>query len=81
VFANVMAGALRLLGVPADNLDSIPEARRENTLLQASDVSPVAPIIRDTAPRDAGRKLASKASVKVPVRVAGNKAQAQANAR
>jgi cell division protein FtsI (penicillin-binding protein 3) len=32
VFANVMAGALRLLGVPPDGLDRLPAA----TLVQAS---------------------------------------------
>ncbi len=48
VFANVMAGALRLLGVPADNIDSIPEERRDNTLLQA-EATLVAPIVRARA--------------------------------
>jgi cell division protein FtsI (penicillin-binding protein 3) len=32
VFANVMAGALRLLGVPPDGLDRVPAT----TLVQAS---------------------------------------------
>jgi cell division protein FtsI (penicillin-binding protein 3) len=50
VFANVMAGALRLLGIPADNIEKIPEERRDNTLLQASE-APAAPIVR-TATRD-----------------------------
>jgi len=47
VFANVMAAALRLLGIPADNLDSIPEARRDNTLLEANAAPVFAPITRD----------------------------------
>jgi cell division protein FtsI (penicillin-binding protein 3) len=76
VFANVMAGALRLLGVPADNLDSIPEARRDNTFLQASDVSPAAPITRD-----AGRKTPLKSPAKVPARATGRKTQAKTAAR
>ncbi len=54
VFANVMAGALRLLGVPADNIDSIPEARRDTTLLQAS-ASPVAAPISRVAPESIAR--------------------------
>ncbi len=59
VFANVMAGALRLLGVPADNIDSIPEARRENTLLQARESSSVATITRDSPPRTVPGRVAS----------------------
>ena len=51
VFANVMAAACRLLGIPADNLDSIPEARRDRTLLEAS-AAPASPINRDS-PRNA----------------------------
>ena len=41
VFANVMAGALRLLGIPADNLEAIPETSRDATLLQAGVVAPL----------------------------------------
>jgi cell division protein FtsI (penicillin-binding protein 3) len=37
VFSNVMAGALRLIGVPADNLDLLPPSR----LLQASEDMPL----------------------------------------
>jgi cell division protein FtsI (penicillin-binding protein 3) len=37
VFSNVMAGALRLIGVPADNLDQLPPSR----LLQASEDTPL----------------------------------------
>jgi cell division protein FtsI (penicillin-binding protein 3) len=77
VFANVMAGALRLLGIPADNLDSIPDARRDNTLLQASDTSPAAPITRD-ASSDARRKAALKVPAKNPARSVDRKAQATA---
>ncbi|MBC7983437.1 MAG: penicillin-binding protein 2 [Candidatus Obscuribacterales bacterium] len=39
VFANVMAGALRLIGVPADNLEQLPASR----LLQASEDAPLQP--------------------------------------
>jgi cell division protein FtsI (penicillin-binding protein 3) len=72
VFANVMAGALRLMGVPADNIDSIPEERRDNTLLQAS-VAPAAPITRDPT-----NKVSKKAPAKAPARVINGKAQATA---
>ena len=51
VFANVMAGALRLLGIPADNLDAIPDERRDTTLLQANQTSPVSPVTRSAAQR------------------------------
>jgi len=71
VFANIMAGALRLLGVPADDIDSIPEARRDNTLLQASDAPASAPITRDTS----ARKTMARAPAKIPARVAGGKTQ------
>jgi cell division protein FtsI (penicillin-binding protein 3) len=37
VFANVMAGALRLLGIPADNLDNVPRSNYESTLLLADE--------------------------------------------
>jgi cell division protein FtsI (penicillin-binding protein 3) len=77
VFANVMAGALRLLGIPADNLDSIPDARRDNTLLQASAASPAAPITRD-ASSDARHKAALKVPAKTPTRSVDRKAQATA---
>ena len=40
VFANVMADALRLLGVPADNLDQLPPSR----LLQANEEAPAEPV-------------------------------------
>jgi cell division protein FtsI (penicillin-binding protein 3) len=62
VFANVMAGALRLLGIPADNIDSIPESRRDNTILQATASPNVAPIVRSTA-RDVPASVA-KAQIK-----------------
>jgi cell division protein FtsI (penicillin-binding protein 3) len=39
VFASVMADAMRLLGVPADNLDKVPTER----LLQASEDTPLQP--------------------------------------
>jgi cell division protein FtsI (penicillin-binding protein 3) len=81
VFANVMAGALRLLGVPADNLDSIPESRRDNTLLQASDFSPAAPISRDTSRSDLKRKTTVKAPAKPSVRTVDRKAQTNAAER
>jgi cell division protein FtsI (penicillin-binding protein 3) len=76
VFANVMAGALRLMGVPADNIDSIPEARRDNTLLQAS-IAPAAPITRAASNEVVG-KANKKAPVKAPVRVVDGKVQATA---
>jgi cell division protein FtsI (penicillin-binding protein 3) len=77
VFANVMAGALRLMGVPADNLESIPEERRDNTLLQAS-LEPAAPITR--AP-DNTRRLAKPKKTPAPVRNAKAPVKAKANAK
>jgi hypothetical protein len=74
VFANVMAGALRLMGVPADNIDSIPQSRRDNTLLQAS-AAPAAPITRADASESNKSK---KVPVKAPARVVNGKAQATA---
>jgi len=65
VYANVMAGALRLLGIPADNLDSIPDERRDTTLMIASDTPPSAPISReaDRTKRNVARAVAPNAQV------------------
>jgi hypothetical protein len=51
-----------LLGIPADNIDSIPESRRDNTILQATASPNVAPIVRSTA-RDVPASVA-KAQIK-----------------
>lgn len=75
VFSNVMAGALRLMGVPADNLESIPEERRDNTLLQAN-LDPAAPITR--AP-DNTRRMAKPQ--KTPARTNNAKAPVKATAK
>jgi cell division protein FtsI (penicillin-binding protein 3) len=51
VFASVMAGALRLLGVPADNLDSVPRSNYEATLAEANRETVLAPVaVRDSKP-------------------------------
>ena len=39
VFANVMAGALRLLGIPADNIDNIPLERRDKIGFATADAA------------------------------------------
>lgn len=65
VYANVMSGALRLLGVPADNLDSIPDERRDTTLMIASDApsSPPAGRQQERAPQVGARAVAPGAQM------------------
>jgi cell division protein FtsI (penicillin-binding protein 3) len=66
VFANVMAAALRLLGVPADNIESIPESRRDRALWEA-DATTGAPIARESA-RTASLKPVAGAQVRANTR-------------
>jgi cell division protein FtsI (penicillin-binding protein 3) len=58
VFANVMAGALRLLGVPADNLDNVPRSNYENTLLLADEA------LRAPGARNAGAASSTAAGAR-----------------
>lgn len=60
VYASVMAGALRLLGIPADNMSTVPQSM----LVQASD-----PVAESTVARGA-----STHSGKLPARIAVGKA-------
>jgi hypothetical protein len=62
------------MGVPADNLDSIPVSRRDNTLLQAS-ATPAAPITRAANSESSKTK---KQLTNSPARVVNGKAQAAA---